>query len=614
MPTDLSTIADSKLSMVWRTQYVTEALNRKAKSERRGIMRGFVAIPNTGGNDMVDLIVDPVFGDSTMNIVGINGDFCLTYRETATVTLDLTGLAAARYYVAAVPGYTVGAATAAKIIAYTEAEFEAGDIEAASGVILFAVNSSGNTAVLNPYDIMTAGCSSTGTADKEFIAGHQKFGAASNDDGYQLMIDAVPSLGRWNSRVQYQTSGATAVVFDKSDFKQGNGSLRITGAVGGTATVSAEGDLIDVWAKPSGGLGPECKIVVQYWYKTGGTYDQGAGANHGPDLILVDGAGGTLSMRSLPAAQVPTLASAQVPNTINQPWQLRRMEWTVPQPALPGQYIGAVLTFNFDHDVGDLYLGRIQAMITRQTGDVEADFSLAETAKSGGFVANILLASGLDADQTVYSFDGNSGTFNFGRSQTLTTATDIQYNFGPPSGIANNWRFYCLTGSYELNGVDEFVVSSPVTTDTLKFRGAASSNDITLDAQKLQLEDTFTYNSGVSGAVAGDTPVAQQATSGQVAKAWGVIESDGVGGSSVVKGFNIGDVALVPGAFRVTFGVAMADANYAVMASGYNNASTVTPFNSTTTTVDFGLTDPGGATPDPGVVARRIHFVIFGED
>ena len=612
MATDISTIADSKLSMVWRTQYVTEALNRKAKSERRGIMRGFQAVPNAGGNDMVDLLVDPVFLDSTMNLVGITGDFSVTYRETATVLLDLSGLPAARHYIAAIPGYTVGAATVAKIVAYDETEFEAGAIDVASGVLLFAANTSGNTAVLNPYDIMTAGCSSTGTADKEFISGHQKFGAASNDDGYQLVIDSVPTLGRWNSKIEYSLTGATTAVFDKSEFKQGNGSLKITGGGVGTAVVSRVGEIFDVWAKGPGALGPECKIIVQYWHKTGPTYSHGAGANHGPDLILIDGVGGILSMRTLPAAQVPTLAAAQVPDTINQPWQLRRMEWTVPQPALPGQYIGAVLRFDFDHEAGDLYLGRIQTMITRQTGDVEADSSLAESAKSANFASNIVLASGLDSDQTVYDWDATQSSFDFGRPQTFSTATDIQYNMGPSTGIPNNWRFYCLTGSYELNAVDEFVVASPVTTDTLKFRGPASSNDIVLDTHKLQLEDAYTYNTGTPGAVVGDVPVAEQATSGQMSKAWARVTTDGVGGITLVKGFNISDVQFALGnlACALTFATAMADTDYIAIVQQSGGSTGSAASNTATTQVDVAI--DGGI--NLATTAVTFSVVIFGED
>lgn len=612
MATDLSTIADSKLSMVWRTQYVTEALNRKSKSERRGIMRGFQAVPNAGGNDMVDLLVDPVFLDSTMNLVGLTGDFSVTYRETATVLLDLSGLPAARHYIAAIPGYAVGAATAAKIVAYDETEFEAGAIDTASGVLLFAVNASGNTAVLNPYDIMTAGCSSTGTADKEFISGHQKFGAASNDDGYQLVIDSVPNLGRWNSKLQYDLTLSTAA-FDKSDFRQGNGSLKFTGGgVGSTVTVSRVGEVIDVWAKAPGALGPECKIIVQYWYKTDGSYSQGAGARHGPNLVLFDGAGGILPMNVLPAAQAPTYASAQVPAGINQPWQLRRMEWTVPQPALPSQYTGATLILGFDHEAGSLYLGRVQVFISRQPGDVEADSSLAESAKSANFVSNIVLASGLDSDQTVYDWDASQSSFDFGRPQTFSTATDIQYNMGPSSGIPNNWRFYCLTGNYELNAVDEFVVASPVTTDTLKFRGPASSNDIILDTHKLQLEDAYTYNTGTPGAVVGDVPVAEQATSGQMSKAWARVTTDGIGGITLVKGFNISDVQFALGnlACSLTFATAMADTDYIVIVQqsggGTGSAATNTATTQTTIAIDGGI--------NLATNAVTFSVVVFGED
>lgn len=126
MPTSITPIADSAISVRFKEPYVSDALNRKflAMAGATGVVRGGRLV-TAGVGLTVQVQVDPDTGDSVFSYINAAGQQ-FTVRLTGNVNLDLTPEAGNTVYIALYLSYSIGAVTTAEWRAYTEAELFGG--------------------------------------------------------------------------------------------------------------------------------------------------------------------------------------------------------------------------------------------------------------------------------------------------------------------------------------------------------------------------------------------------------------------------------------------------------------------------------------------------------
>lgn len=138
MPTTITPIGVSNVSIRWAEPYVSDGLNRKLMGllGGTGVVRGG-RLRTSGVGLNVIVGADASEGDSIYSYIDAN-DRQFTVRQEGDVTLNLAPLAGQTVYVALYVGYTIGAATTVEWRTYTEAELFTGPLvaEAAAVVIL----------------------------------------------------------------------------------------------------------------------------------------------------------------------------------------------------------------------------------------------------------------------------------------------------------------------------------------------------------------------------------------------------------------------------------------------------------------------------------------------
>jgi hypothetical protein len=149
-------VASTSLSLKWREQYASQALNRYGRAALgRGVVRGFIPSPGAGDRQ-ITLGIDPVVGDSVLLGAGApssDGE-APAYREVAPVVLDLSthmALSAVRY-LAFILDYTPTIATTAQFRLYTQAEYDALVIEADGGVVICKITAPGVAGPITDID------------------------------------------------------------------------------------------------------------------------------------------------------------------------------------------------------------------------------------------------------------------------------------------------------------------------------------------------------------------------------------------------------------------------------------------------------------------------------
>ncbi len=153
MPTTIETVSNTKVSIVRRAQYLTQALNMSfAGSQPRGIVRGFNPIPSASPR-VLTLEADDVTQDSVAVLRSqATGDAtALVYKEQGSIDLDLAAFAGTLVHVCLFKNYTIGAPTVVEIRAYSDAEYIAGDT--AEAVYVCSVNVPGAAVVIPIGDI-----------------------------------------------------------------------------------------------------------------------------------------------------------------------------------------------------------------------------------------------------------------------------------------------------------------------------------------------------------------------------------------------------------------------------------------------------------------------------
>lgn len=152
MAITVASITDTKLSLIWRQQRVSEGLNQKLAAVPQGIVRGFYPLAGASARTL-DLKPDALELDSVIN-AKCAGGYWVTYRETGIVSLSLISLAPnGTYYIGCVISYTVGASTTAAWKAYTAAQVTAGDPVTDGAVLICKITMPAGNTVLDKKKI-----------------------------------------------------------------------------------------------------------------------------------------------------------------------------------------------------------------------------------------------------------------------------------------------------------------------------------------------------------------------------------------------------------------------------------------------------------------------------
>ena len=337
------------VSVQFREQYVSQALNAKMQAVPRGIVRGAILKPTATNNEFT-IAPDPLTGDTVINAVGVaglasgtNDDYVVTFRTTSTLTYTAsvapiaTGTLNFIYFVG---GYTASATTNAKIIAYTETEFENGVPDQAGGVLLGVVVA--NTAApLATNRILYSGMSNgvTGATKRvpfrrhncENFAGGQGFRpnrervASRMDFGFKAATRVPYALFDGSNYLSDFQDASTAFAYTSVDTPVGNGALRYAPAgadrlLAPPTIVEITGDAFDVASNTS----YPRKVRIEAVYRTVGSFSALR-----TDLLLsytlADGDVGALSTPNFAPAISPTFLLTSTD------WALSVMEYDVPE-------------------------------------------------------------------------------------------------------------------------------------------------------------------------------------------------------------------------------------------------------------------------------------------
>jgi len=326
------------VTVQFREQYVSQALNAKMQAIPRGIVRGAILRPTATNNEFT-IAVDPLTGDTVINAVGVAGlasgtgdDYSVTFRTTSNLSYTATGPTGTLNFIYFLPGYTATNTTNAQIISYTEMEFENGVPDAAGGVLLGVVvaNTSG---VLTSDRIIYSGMSNAVTgANKRIPFRRHNCENFAGGQGYRPIRERVAS------RMDFGYKAGTRVPFSLQvgasaapDFQSGSTVFAYSGAISspiGTGALSyapAGSDLInttvllygDAFDVPQGIAYPK-KLRFEIIYRTVGVFT----GSVAPLVYYVGSTGGSPSVLP-PSSYAPSSLSIAA----NTDWSLYVFEY-----------------------------------------------------------------------------------------------------------------------------------------------------------------------------------------------------------------------------------------------------------------------------------------------
>ena len=236
----MATVLASSLpvTLQYREQYVSQALNAKLQAIPRGIVRGAILKPTANNNEFT-ITVDPLTGDTVINAVGIaglasgtNDDYAVTYRSTSNLTYTAVGATGTLNFIYFVGGYTASATTNAQIVSYTQTEFENGVPDAAGGVLLGVVVSDTGS-VLTTDRILYSGMSNGVTGATKCIPFRRH-----NCENFAGGQGYRPSRERVASRMDFGYKAGTRVPFSlligstpAADFQSGSTIFAYSGSI-----------------------------------------------------------------------------------------------------------------------------------------------------------------------------------------------------------------------------------------------------------------------------------------------------------------------------------------------------------------------------------------------
>ena len=491
MSVSIQPVTEAELSISFRSTYTSRSLNEKFKVLPRGVVRGFRVTPSGASNDVWTLDVDTLLGESVMNAVGTSPTlhlYSVTYRTITPVSIDLSAAAADRYYIAFVPNYTITATTTGEWVAFTEAEFENGDLVAAGGVFVCSLLATGNASLPLAKDVLFAGRSFGGAPTLFMREDMDNFRGDQGSHYKALLTDATPEpyLGDW-----LPTSGPAAS-FGQTEIHNGAGSIEIVTT--GALTVGSQHP---VWQEDASlTTGTTATVVVQAWYKTDGAWNGTADV----DLVFYDDLGAT-AKASAAGVLVPSYES--IPSSVQAAWRLLRYEMKIPTTN-SGFGVNAThveIEVASTITAGTLYFGRVQMWITHRPSSTAGDFSRSY-AKSA--VNKVVLASDgkvefrgspSATDEPVSIASSGNAVLTFDSDKS---SASFDYEFRASGGAAASLNLYgngngdsskieAIGASLE---TDQFIRTPqlrPDTGSTVLVKTLSGLDDATLECRKMRL-------------------------------------------------------------------------------------------------------------------------------
>lgn len=135
MPTTLATPGADIASVRWKEPYVSRGLNRKLYGIiGSGVVRGGKLV-TTGAGFGVNIVPDPVDGDSIYSYQDVN-DLQFTVRQEGIAPLNLTSVAGTTVYVCLYVGYTIGSDTVVEWRTYSHTELFTSPVAEAAFLII----------------------------------------------------------------------------------------------------------------------------------------------------------------------------------------------------------------------------------------------------------------------------------------------------------------------------------------------------------------------------------------------------------------------------------------------------------------------------------------------
>jgi hypothetical protein len=347
MPTVI--VTGLPVSVEFKAQYVSAALNAKQVAAPRGIVRGGYLVPDAAP-DTVLLAVDPMTGDMVVNAYGISSltgadPYAVTYRMDADYAISIAA-DNALHFIYFEGGYAPLTITAAQLVDYTEAEFEAGTADAAGGVLLGVVKANASAGFNISYSqIMTAGMSNTLYVPFRRHMAADFVGA----QGYQPVRERVLSQLNFGYTRALECNFTQLTVFtDISasfeylavDTPVGNGALHYEPAGNAGSAAYAANMRSDGFMIPNSTTLPR-KVRVEMVYRTDGGYVANAASNFSMLGIRYDDVVTTITTPAYaPVADWPTA------DTSGQ-WALWVQEWDIPQDSSLGFTLAALKIFPY---------------------------------------------------------------------------------------------------------------------------------------------------------------------------------------------------------------------------------------------------------------------------
>jgi hypothetical protein len=337
-------VQNLSVSVQFREQYVSQALNAKMQAIPRGIVRGAILKPTATNNEFT-IAVDPLTGDTVINAVGVAGlasgtgdDYVITYRTTSNLNYPAVGITGTLNFIYFLPGYTATATTNAKIVSYPQADFEGGIPDLAGGVLLGVVVA--NTAAPLATNRIIYSGTSNGIAGatkripfrrhncENFIGGQgfrpvRERVASRMDFSHKTAMRPNYTLMNGASDLPDFQSAGTIFSYVTGDTPVGNGFLRYKpdGAdASSPTTVTLFGDAFDVVSSTS----YPRKVRVETVYRTDGPYSQ-VTTNPMLTYTLASGTTNNVAYGNFAPANSPAFLLASTD------WALSVIEYDIPE-------------------------------------------------------------------------------------------------------------------------------------------------------------------------------------------------------------------------------------------------------------------------------------------
>lgn len=412
------------VSVQFREQYVSQGLNAKQVAFARGIVRGGYFVPSTNvAGDRVLIKIDPITGDTVINAYGLStltgsDPYAVTYRTDANVEITIAANGSRPlHFIYFEGGYAPLTNTNAKIVDYTEAEFEAGTADANGGVLIGVVRANAAAgSLIASENVMTAGMSNTlrKPFKRHFVT---DFAGAH---GYQPVRERVLSQMNFGYStgllINYTQTTAFTDALSKLEFTAvdtpiGNGALRFAPVGADLAASRAPTFYGDRFLIPSSTTLPR-KIRMEIVYRTSDPFVAQANAYAYLAMTKVDDVlSSIVNPMIAPNIDFPALKSTN--------WALYVTEFDIPQDG------GGSVTFASAFPTIYLYLS---------SGWIEIASVTCIGFEESGIPSEVYRADGLAAAPVSYGNLATAPHQNREQTQLNTVGLRVTHPFSTASG------------------------------------------------------------------------------------------------------------------------------------------------------------------------------------